>query len=112
MTARILTAAGKRNYAIAKTKERRDAELAPLRAEVAAAIAEVGWTRARPVVETVLGPGVRVSGPSSRAAWWHKVGKRSGARILAELAALPVQQRFALSLLQPGRSVHETGETP
>jgi hypothetical protein len=56
----------------------------------------------------VLGPGVRVSGPSSRAAWWHKVGKRSGARILAELAALPVQERLVFAaehVSQPTRNV-------
>lgn len=31
--------------------------------------------------------------------------ERARRRILAELAALPVQERFALSLLQPGRRV-------
>jgi hypothetical protein len=102
MSTRTLTAHERRRYAIVKTRERRDRELAPLRAEVARAVAEVGWTRARPVVEATMAP-VRVSGP--RGVWRSRVGKRIGARILSALAALPVQERFTLSLVQPGRRV-------
>ena len=89
------TALERRSYAIARSAEHRDHELAPLRAEVARAIAEVGWSRARPVVEAVLGPMVRVTGP--RGAWRHRVGKRAGARIVAGLGALPVQGRLDIA---------------
>lgn len=74
--------------AIARGRERRRVELLPLRTEVAEAIAAIGWRRARPVVESVLGT-VPVTGPHG--AWWGKVGKRAGAAILAGLAALPVE---------------------
>ena len=76
--------------AIARGRERRRVELLPLRTEVAEAIEAVGWRRARPVVESVLGT-VPVTGPHG--AWWGKVGKRAGAAILAGLAALPAQPR-------------------
>lgn len=92
--ARILTAHERRRYAIGKARERRAAELAPLVAEVDRLVGEVGWHQARPVVETVLGPTVRVTGPRGR--WRAKVGKRNGAAILAELAALPVQETLPL----------------
>ena len=75
--------------AVAQGRERRRAELLPLRTEVAEAIEAVGWRRARPVVESVLGT-VPVTGPHD--AWWGKVGKRAGAAILAGLVALPEPQ--------------------
>jgi hypothetical protein len=75
-----------RDRAIAASRARRAAELAPLRAEVVQAIDRVGWRRARPVVAQVLG--VRPSG--LHGGWWAKVGKRSGARLL-----------LALSLVEP-----------
>lgn len=94
MTAPSLTAHECRRYAIARSAERRDRELAPLRAEVARAVAEVGWSRARPVVEATFGPRVRVSGP--RGAWRSRVGKRAGARLLAGLRGMPVQEHLPL----------------
>jgi hypothetical protein len=99
----------RRQRAIARSRERRAADLAPLRAEVDRLVSEVGWERARPIVEAVMAP-VRVSGP--RGVWRSRVGKRTGRRILAELAALPVQERFALSLSQPSRRAVPTPPTP
>lgn len=103
MTA-ALTDHERRRRVIAHARDRRTAELAPLRAEVARAVAEVGWTRARPVVEAALGPGIHVSGP--RGAWRGRVGKRAGARILAGLAALPAQ--LALPLSHPAPTVRSS----
>ena len=91
MTARTLLE--RRSYAIARSRERRADELAPLVAEGDRAVAEVGWHRARPVVEAAMAP-VRVTGP--RGAWRHRVGKRTGGRIVAGLAQLPAQGRLPL----------------
>jgi hypothetical protein len=88
------TLAERRRVAIARARARREQELAPLRAEVARAVAAVGWRRAKPVIAQVLGPRWHVGGP--RGPWWDHVGRRSGARILAELAALPAQGRLPL----------------
>jgi hypothetical protein len=82
-----------RTFAVARAMERRRAELTPLGSEIAAAIARVGWRRARPVIVSVLAP-VPVSGPHG--AWWERVGKRSGTRIPAGLRALSVQGRLDL----------------
>lgn len=101
MTAAAPTALERRAHAIARSRERRAAELAPLRAEVARRVEEVGWRQARPVVEAVMAP-LRVTGP--RGAWRHRVGKRTGARLLAGLRALPVQERLTLP---PRRRVFE-----
>jgi hypothetical protein len=79
--------------AIAYARERRESELAPLRVQVARAVAEVGWTRARPVVAEVMAP-VPVHGPHGR--WGRRIGKRNGRRLLAALSALPVQGRLGL----------------
>ena len=100
MTATTLTAHERRQRAIAGSRERREHELAPLRAEIDRLVSAVGWERARPVVEEIMAS-VRVSGP--RGVWRSRVGKRTGARLLAELGALPVQGRLPLS--QPARSV-------
>ena len=105
---RTLTAHERQRYAIGKARERRTGELAPIRAEVARLVADVGWSRARPVLREVLGPHVLLSRPAGR--WRAKVGKRAGARIVAALSALPVQQTFPLS--QPSRNVHLKGDHP
>lgn len=70
--------------AISSGRDRRRADLEPLRAEVAERIGEVGWARARPVVEAVLGREV----PAQRGAWWSEVGARSGRAILDGLGRL------------------------
>ena len=103
MTAPTLTAHERRSYAIARSRGRRTAELAPLLAEVDRLVSEVGWSRARPVICAVLGPHVLVSRPAGR--WRAKVGKRAGARIVAALSVLPVQERLALDVSQPTRRV-------
>ncbi len=100
------TAAERRRAAIAHARARRDHDLAPLRAEVRAAIEAVGWPRAKPLVAQALAPRWHVGGP--RGPWWGPVGKRAGARILADLGALPAQGRLALS--QPRRRVPEARE--
>jgi len=69
------THAERRAFAIAQARERMRVELAPLRAEVAAAIAGVRWRRAKPVVVAVLAP-VPVRGRNG--AWWERVGVRAG----------------------------------
>ena len=96
MTAPTVGAHERRSYAIARSRERRTAELAPLLAEIDRLVSEVGWSRARPIVREVLGPHVLVSRPAGK--WRAKVGKRAGARIVAELATRPVQGRFGLSM--------------
>lgn len=84
--------------AIACARARRAVELAPLRADVAAAVDHVGWHGARPVVEAVLG--VRASG--RHGGWWSKVGKRSGARLLAALAEVePEPRQLRLPAVSP-----------
>lgn len=88
----------RRARAIARSRQRRADELAPLLAEVDRAVAEVGWLRARPVVVGVMAP-VPVTGP--RGAWRRRLGKRTGARLLAELTALPVQVRLPLGFEHP-----------
>ena len=103
MTAPVVGAYERRRRAIARSRDRRAAELAPLLAEVDRLVAEVGWSRARPVVREVLGPHVLVSRPTGR--WRAKVGKRAGARIVAALTTLPVQERLPLDVSQPSRRV-------
>lgn len=86
-------------YAIARAREERRVELAPLRQEVANAIAVLGWRRAGPVVRAVMAP-VPVSG--LHGGWWSVVGKRNGARLLEALAGVsepPRQRRFAFEPL-------------
>jgi hypothetical protein len=58
------------------------AELTPLREEIDNAISHVGWHRARAIVEQVMGFPV----PRQSGAWWSKVGKRSGQKLLEALA--------------------------
>lgn len=101
MTAAAPTALERRAHAIAKSRERRDRELAPLRAEVDRLVEEVGWRQARPVVEAVMAP-LRVTGP--RGAWRHRMGERAGIRLLAGLRALPAQGRLTL---RPRRRVSD-----
>jgi hypothetical protein len=97
VTATATTALERRAHAIARSRERRAAELAPLRAEVARRVSEVGWERARPVVEAAMAP-VRVSGP--RVVWRQRVGRRTRTRVLAALGALPVQGRLCLPVTE------------
>jgi hypothetical protein len=82
MPCRALSAEERRSYAISKTRDRRRVELTPLREEIDNAITRVGWRRARPIVEQVMGLPV----PRQRGAWRSKVGKRSGQKLLKALA--------------------------
>jgi hypothetical protein len=88
-----LGANGRRAAAIARSKRQRAAELAPLVAEVEALVAAVGWHQAAPVVVEIMSP-VRVTGP--RGAWRHRVGKRTGRRLVAALSPLPAQDHLPL----------------
>lgn len=69
---------------------------------MADAIKVVGWSKARPVIEGALGT-VPVKG--SHGAWWGQVGKRAGARILAGLAAIPVEPHQERLPLKRVRSI-------
>lgn len=102
-----LTAHERQQYAIARGRERRAVELAPLVAEVDRLVVEVGWHQARPLVEDVMAP-VRVTGPRGR--WRQRIGKRTGTRLVAALAALPAQQRLPLvPVSRPTRNVNQRG---
>ena len=109
MTAPALTAYERQRYAIARSRERRDTELAPLLAEVDRLVDEVGWRQARPVVAAVMAP-VRVTGP--RGVWRHRVGRRAGARLVDGLGALPAQGCLPLHASQPCRTVERRGGRP
>lgn len=102
MTA-TLTAYERQRFAIDRDRHRARAERAVLVAEVDRAVAEVGWHQARPVVVSVLGASVPVTGPRGR--WRGLLRKRTGARLLAALAVLPAQGRLALT--HPTRSLQE-----
>lgn len=83
----------------------------PLLAEVERLVVEVGWHQARPVVEAVRGPLVKVT--TARSAWRRRVGKRSGGRLLADLAALSAQQRLPLApVSRPVSTVHAEVKMP
>lgn len=104
MTRPVLTASDRQRYAIARSRERRTAELAPVLVEVDRLVADIGWCRARPVVEAVMAP-VSVSGP--RGVWRRRIGKRTGRRLVEALAMLPAQRRLPLApASRPRRSVH------
>lgn len=71
----------RREHAIAAATVARRDQLLPARLQVAEAIEQVGWRRARPVVEEVLG--VHAAGPHG--GWWSKVGKRNSRALLLAL---------------------------
>jgi hypothetical protein len=73
-------------YAVARSMERRRADLAPTRAEIAELIDRVGWRRARPLIHEALGRPVR------RAGLWQ-LGKRDANRVLAALREGPKGQQ-------------------
>jgi hypothetical protein len=79
---RPFTLEQRQSYAISKARERRRAELTPVRKQVDHAITRLGWRRARPIVSEVMGFPLR----SQRGAWWSRVGKRNGAKLLEALA--------------------------
>ncbi|MDA8380333.1 MAG: hypothetical protein M0020_05825 [Actinomycetota bacterium] len=90
---RTFTATERRAYAIARARAESRAIRAALVAEVDHAVAAVGWHQARPIVAAML-PKAPLSGPRGR--WRGLLDKRSTARLLGALAALPAQGRFAL----------------
>lgn len=95
---RTLSAHERQQYAIARSRERRAAEMSSLVAEIDRLVAAVGWRQARPLVEDVMAP-VRVTG--SRGRWRQRIGKRTGRRLLEALCALPAQGRLALGWIAP-----------
>jgi hypothetical protein len=85
MTAEL---AERRRLAIGYAKRQRETELEPIRARVALTIRRVGWQRARPVVEAVMGYPV----PRSNGRWWRAVGKRRAAALLSLLDGMTQQE--------------------
>lgn len=85
--------------AIARAQAARERELAPLRQQVATAIASAGWRRARPAVEGALGVPV----PTRRRIPWARIGKRAAAAILGALGE-PIVQTDLLDLLDEDSS--------
>ena len=76
--------------AIAASAARRRSELYPLRLAIANEVGRVGWRAAAPVVARALYTDVQgLHGPHG--GWWAKVGKRTGAPLLAALQALPTK---------------------
>jgi hypothetical protein len=82
----------RRAQIIRRARSRRESELGPLRAHLAILISEVGWTRARPIVASVLG----YQPTSPRGSWLKHMGKRNARRIVAGLGNLPGQRRLPL----------------
>jgi hypothetical protein len=82
----------RRAQIIRRARSRREAELAPLRANLAILIREVGWKHARPIVASVLG----YQPTSPRGSWLKRTGKRNAHRIVTELGTLPGQRRLPL----------------
>ena len=113
MIARTLTEHQRRQRIIARARDTRAADLSPLRAEVMALVAAVGWDRARPIVVEVMSP-VKVSGPSG--VWRSRIGKRTGARLVTALSVLPVQERLPLPISErrplAGRTLGTEGKRP
>ena len=102
---RTYTATERRAYAIARARAESRATRAQIVAEVDRAVAAVGWRQARPVVAVML-PGAPLSGPRGR--WRGLLRKRSAAKLLGALAALPAQRRLALGRTsQPGHGVRD-----
>ena len=90
---KLLSLDDRRRFAISRSKEERQAQLIPLLNAIEMAIDLVGWERARPVVEGVMGFTI----PRRRGRWWRGINKRSGSRLLLELEQLPAQARLPLS---------------
>src|SRR5689334_16716117 len=83
----MTTAEWRRQRAIRAARQRRARELAPIHAEIAHAIEQLGWHTARPIVADTIGH----AHGGRNGSWRHKVGKRNGTRLLARLHAIPVQ---------------------
>ena len=71
-------------HAIAAARQAYRLEVLPLREQVSDLVDQVGWRRARPVVEEVLK--VHASGP--RGGWWSKVTRRRAVELIAVLSQL------------------------
>ncbi len=70
---------------IADARDERRIELEPIRIEIDALITEIGWRKAKPVVEMVMG----VEIPRQRGSWWRLVGKRKAKALLIALKSIP-----------------------
>ena len=68
-------------HAIAMVREAYRAEVLPIRQRVSDLIDQMGWRRARPIIEEVLG----THATSPRGGWWAGVDKRTGPRLVAAL---------------------------
>jgi hypothetical protein len=76
------TARGVPYGVVARSTVKRREDLLPLRREIDSLISQLGWKRARPIVERYIGV---PAGPSQRGAWWSRVGKRNGEQLRKEL---------------------------
>ena len=77
----------RQEHAIALARQERAIELQPLRSAIDDAIVALGWRRARPICEEVLG----VRCQSQRGGWWAKVGKHNGPVLLERLTVPPAK---------------------
>jgi hypothetical protein len=80
----VWTAERRQAYAIARSRERTRAELAPARAKIDRLIKQLGWRRARPLVVAALG------WPVQRKGLWA-LGRIETRRVLDALTRGPAQ---------------------
>lgn len=78
--------------AIHRAELARRKEIEPLRLALDDLIASVGWRRAKPVIESVLGHPVE----RQRGTWWREMGKRNIQKVTKALDTLqtPRSQRL------------------
>jgi hypothetical protein len=93
----------RRMRAIVAAQLRRQRQLEPLHADIAHAIEQLGWRRARPIVIDVIGN----ARGGRRGTWWRNVGKRNGTKLLGRLQAEPVQ-----GVLFDPHTIEHTARTP
>ncbi len=98
------SAEDRRLYAITRSMERQREELAPVRAEMAALIDEMGWRRAMHLTQAALGR------PVKRQGLWA-LGKRDTAKVLEALRN-PKGQLALFDPKVPATSAGQPGATP
>ena len=76
--------------AIIAAQQKRREELDPIRNELDQMIHSIGWRKARPVVEQVMGFPVS----RQRGNWWAAVGKRKIKALTEALRDLPRQEKL------------------
>ena len=84
----------RQQWGIANARQKREQELAPIRAEIAILVSEVELNRAKPVIQSAI-PFIYVS--RANGLWQKRIAKRACAMIVAELKAMPVQGHLPLN---------------